>query len=189
MFIMAEILKKRGRKPKESPERIKRELLEFVDENCDPLGILPRGEIHEKGAFHKSVHIFLFNSKGEIFLQRRSLDREEFPGLWSSSASGHVGPGEPLLYGAQRELKEELGIKVKLQEVLQVKPTPETNWECVTLFVGITNKKPKPNPQEIIEGKFFKVEELERMLSENPEIFSPAFRYLWKLYRERKPQE
>ncbi|MGC9109961.1 MAG: NUDIX hydrolase [Caldimicrobium sp.] len=186
---MNSLPKKRGRKPKESPESIKREILEFVDENCKPLGILPRGEIHLKGVYHKTVHIFLFNSKGEIFLQKRSLDREEFPGLWSSSASGHIGPGEPLIYGAQRELKEELGIKVKLEEVLQVKPSPETNWECITLFVGITDKKPKPNPQEIIEGRFFKVEELERLLSETPEIFSPVFRYLWRLYQEKKIQK
>ena len=186
---MTTIPKKRGRKPKESPERIKRELLEFVDENCNPLGILPRGEIHAKGAYHKSVHIFIFNSKGEIYLQKKSLDREEFPGLWSSSASGHVGPGEPLLYGAQRELREELGIKVKLEEVLQVKPCPETNWECVSLFVGKTDKQPKPDPSEVIEGKFFKIEELERLLSEKPEIFSPAFRYLWRLYQKKISQE
>lgn len=181
---MTALLKKRGRKPKESGEGIKRELLEFVDENCTPLGILPRGEIHAKGAYHKSVHIFLFNSKGEIYLQKRSLDREEFPGLWSSSASGHVSPGEPLIHGAQRELKEELGIKVKLEKVLQVKPCPETNRECVTLFVGRTDKKPNPNPFEIIEGKFFQIEELEKLLLEQPEIFSPTFRYLWRLYKQ-----
>jgi len=180
--------KRRGRKPKESVERIKRELIEFVDEDCQSLGILPRGEVHALGVFHKSVHIFLFNSKGEIYLQKRGLDREEFPGLWSSSASGHIDPGEPLAYCAQRELKEELGIKVKLEEVLHVKPIPETNWECVTLFEGLTDKIPKPNPHEILEGRFFKAEEVERLLRETPEIFSPAFRYLWRLYQEKKAQ-
>jgi len=186
---MEKIPKKRGRKPKESPESIQRELLEVVDENCEPFGILPRGEVHVRGLYHKSVHIFIFNSKGEIYLQRRSLDREEFPGLWSSSASGHVSPGEPTIYSAQRELKEELGIKVKLEEVLRVKPIPETNWECVTLFVGFTDKTPKPDPREVLEGRFFKPDELERLLKEEPEKFSPAFRYLWRLYQEVKAQE
>lgn len=181
--------KKRGRKPKESLDRIKKEPLEVVDENCEPLGVLARGEVHARGLSHKAVHIFLFNSRGEIYLQKRNPDREEHPGLWSSSASGHLNPGEPSLLAAQRELKEELNIKVKLDEAFKVKPCSETNWECTTLFVGKTDKTPRPNPSEISEGKFFAPSELESLLTENPEIFSPAFIYLWRLYKEYLSRE
>ncbi|MCS7149333.1 MAG: NUDIX domain-containing protein [Caldimicrobium sp.] len=180
--------KKRGRKPKESLERIKREPIEVVDEDCQPLGVLARGMIHTSKLFHRSVHVFLFNSKGELYLQRRNPDREENPGLWSSSASGHLSPGEPLSIAAQRELKEELNLKVKLEEVIRVPPCAETNWECVTLFVGKSDKIPKPNPSEISEGRFFSIQELERLSGDSPEIFSPAFLYLWKLYREKISQ-
>lgn len=181
--------KKRGRKPKESLERIIREPIEVVDENCQPLGVLSRGMVHAWGLFHRSVHIFLFNSKGEIYLQKGNLDREENPGLWSSSASGHLSPGEPISFAAQRELKEELNIKVKLQEVARVPPCQETNWECVTLFVAKTDKIPKPNPSEISEGRFFSLQELESLIKEKPEIFSPAFLYLWSLYKRKQSQE
>lgn len=181
--------KKRGRKSKESLDRINREPIEIVDENCEPLGVLARGEVHARGLSHKAVHIFIFNSKGEIYLQKRSLDREEHPGLWSSSASGHLSPGEPLLLAAQRELKEELKLKVKLDEAFKVKPCAETNWECTTLFIGSTDKPPKPNPSEISEGKFFSISELERLVAENPEIFSPTFIYLWRIYKEYLAQE
>lgn len=182
-------VKKRGRKPKESPERIKKELIEVVDENCQILGVLARGAVHTSGLFHRAVHIFIFNSKGELYLQKKNLDREENPGLWSSSASGHISPGEPLAIAAQRELKEELRIKVKLEEVLRVPPSPETNWECTTLFVGKTDKTPKPNPYEISEGKFVPIPELEKMIEESPEIFSPAFLHLWRLYKEKISQK
>ncbi len=177
--------KKRGRYKEESPKRIIKEPLEVVDEECSPVGILPRGEVHGKNLYHKSVHILIFNSKGQIYLQKRTLDRDENPGLWSSSASGHPKPGEPLIYSAQRELREELNLKVKLEEILRVNPCPETNWECVYLFVGKTDKPPNPNPSEILEGQFFPLSELETLLKEKPEIFSPSFRLLWSLYKKK----
>ncbi|MFN3921123.1 MAG: NUDIX hydrolase [Caldimicrobium sp.] len=181
-------VKKRGRKAKESKEHIHKEPIEVVDEQCQTIGILPRGEVHYKGLYHRAVHVFLFNSKGEIYLQKRSYDREENPGLWSSSASGHVNPGEALYSAAKRELMEELRIKVKIEEILQVPPCAETNWECTTLFVGKTDKNPKPNPLEVVEGRFFSISELEKLLEENPEIFSPIFRYLWRRYKEKASQ-
>ncbi|MFZ8831906.1 MAG: NUDIX hydrolase [Thermodesulfobacteriaceae bacterium] len=179
---------KRGRLPKESVQAIKKEQLEAVDDSCNPIGVLTRAEIHQKGLPHRSVHIFLFNDEGQIYIHRRSLDREENPGLWNSSASGHILVGETPLLTAKRELKEELGLNVKLTQVLSVKPCPETNFECVVLFEGRTKKMPKPNPREILEGKFISIPELEEWMEKNPEDFSPAFRYLWKLYRETKAQ-
>ncbi len=173
---------KKGRKKKETPESRKRELLETVDENCNPITILNREEIHNKGYFHKTVHIFLFNKNGEIYLQKKSQTVEENPGLWTSSASGHVLVGESFLITAQRELKEELSIKVKLEEVFKVNPTESPTKECITLFVGHTNKIPKPSPLEIEEGRFFSVEEVDKLIQTSPEIFSPSFKYLWKKY-------
>jgi len=181
---MHEEIKKKGRKPKETPESIKREILEVVDEDCNPVTILGREEIHKKGFFHKAVHIFLFNENGEIYLQKKSHAVDENPGLWTSSASGHVLAGESFLITAQRELKEELSIKIKLEEVLRVPPSEETRKQCVVLFVGYTKKIPKPNPLEIEEGRFMSVEEVERLIQTKPEIFSPTFRFLWKKYQE-----
>ncbi|WP_051920427.1 NUDIX hydrolase [Thermodesulfobacterium hydrogeniphilum] len=173
---------KKGRKKKETPESRKRELLEAVDENCNPITILNREEIHNKGYFHKTVHIFLFNKNREIYLQKKSQIVEENPGLWTSSASGHVLVGESFLITAQRELKEELSIKVKLEEVFKINPTESPTRECIALFVGYTNKIPKPNPLEIEEGRFFLVEEVDKLIQTSPEIFSPSFKFLWKKY-------
>ncbi len=175
-------MKKKGRKPKETPESRKREVLEVVDEDCNPIGILTREEIHQRKLSHKTVHVFLFNEKDEIYLQKKSKIMDENPGLWSSSASGHVAVGESFLTTAQRELKEELSIKIKLEEVLRVKPCEETNRQCVALFVGKTHKIPVPNPLEIEEGRFFSIEEVDRLLQKRPEMFTPTFRFLWKKY-------
>jgi isopentenyl-diphosphate delta-isomerase len=186
---MHEKIKKRGRKPKETPEGRKREILEIVDKNCEPVSILNRESIHKKGLFHKVVHVFLFNEKGEIYLQKKSPLVDENPGLWTSSASGHVLAGEGALISAQRELREELSLKVKLKKVLKLPPSEETNMQCISLFVGYTKKIPKPNPLEIEEGGFFTIEKVENLLQTNPEIFSPTFRFLWKKYWENVSQK
>ncbi len=173
---------KRGRKPTETPESCERESLEIVDEECNPIGILPRKEVHEKRFCHKLAHVFIFNQKGEIYLQKKAKSMDENPGLWSSSASGHVRVGETFLLTAQRELKEELSLKVKLEEVLRIKPSEEPGLRCIVLFKGKTNKCPQPNPIEIEEGRFFTPEEVNKLLEQNPEQFTPAFRVLWRRF-------
>lgn len=179
-------MKKRGRKLKESPESIKREFLEVIDEDCNPIGIFTREEIHKNKFCHKAVHIFLFNDKGEIYLQKKAETMDENPGLWSSSVSGHVRVGESFLTAAQRELKEELSIKVKLEEVLKVKPSEYTGRQCIVLYVGKTIKNPHPNPLEIREGRFFTKEEVNTLLKNHPEKFTLTFQLLWKLYWESR---
>ncbi|MCX8041310.1 MAG: NUDIX domain-containing protein [Thermodesulfobacteriaceae bacterium] len=182
-------MKKRGRKLKETPESIKREFLEVTDEDCKPIGILTREEIHKNQFCHKAIHIFLFNEKNEIYLQKKADTMDENPGLWSSSVSGHVRVGESFLTAAQRELKEELSIKVKLEEVFKVKPSENTGKQCIVLFEGRISKEPHPNPLEIKESKFFTKGEVEALLQRNPEMFTPAFRFLWKLYWENRNQK
>ena len=86
------------------------ELLDVVDENDRVIAVKTRGEIHAAGLMHRAVHILVFNRRGELFLQKRSLQKDEQPGLWDSSAAGHVDSGEAYLDCAEREIEEELGI-------------------------------------------------------------------------------
>jgi isopentenyl-diphosphate delta-isomerase len=56
--------------------------------------ILPRIEIHRLGKYHRAVHLYLFNSKNEVFLQRRALTVDHFPGVFGISVTGHIKAGE-----------------------------------------------------------------------------------------------
>ena len=84
------------------------ELLSVVDEHDRVVGYRERGEVHRLGLRHRAVHVMVFNRRGEVFLQKRSLNKDEFPGLWDSSAAGHLAPGEGYAECALRELEEEL---------------------------------------------------------------------------------
>ena len=84
------------------------EMLAVVDESDQVVGSERRDVIHRDGLLHRAVHIFALNKHGEIFLQKRSRLKDKCPGLWDSSAAGHVDAGEEYDVCAARELEEEL---------------------------------------------------------------------------------
>ncbi|MBI5606718.1 MAG: NUDIX domain-containing protein [Deltaproteobacteria bacterium] len=163
-------------------ESTKTETLEVVDENNQVIGTASRWEIHQKALRHRSVHIFIFNSRGDLYLQKRSPDKDQYPEHWDSSAAGHTDPGESPLETAQRELMEELGLQVKLTEVLQYPACPETGWEFATLFKGRTDDPIHLNLEEATTGDYFSPDQLSQFLNDPLQKIAPGFRLLYSLY-------
>lgn len=162
------------------------EILEIVDGEDRVIGTATRREIHEKGLCHRAVHIFVFNSAGEIFIQRRSAYKDKHPLKLDSSAAGHVDPGESYETTASRELEEELGITAPIQRVLSVKAQPQTDQEHVVLFSAVTDRQPVLNEAEIVAGEFMTRERLTRLMNEDPADFVPAFVLLWHAFMEHE---
>jgi isopentenyl-diphosphate delta-isomerase type 1 len=163
------------------------EILDVVDADDRVVGAMERGEVHRKRLFHRSVHVFVFDEEGRLYLQRRSLAKEEHPGKWDSSASGHMDRGESYEAAAARELEEEIGVKASPEPVIKMRACAETGLEHSMLFRvrrKRTDPSPKPNPREVLEGRFFRAEEIEDMLSEESEAFSPSFRLLFRRYMD-----
>lgn len=75
-----------------------------------------RGEAIPEGRFHKVVHIWIRNDKGELLIQKRSDTVDNCPGEWATTG-GAVTVGEEPLVSAVRELSEELGIRVSVSEL------------------------------------------------------------------------
>ncbi len=166
------------------------EILDIVDENDNVIGKGERSEIHEKGLFHRSCHIFLFNSKGELFLQRRSENKDRYPLFWDSSASGHVDAGESYKSCAKRELFEELGVcDVPVVPFAKYKARASTDNEHVYLFICRWDGEIKVNEEEIKEGRFFKIDEIKKEIKEKREKFSPSFLFLFEEYLKRTKKE
>ena len=87
--------------------------------DCKPTGVKKlRKEVHRDGDWHRVVHVWLVNPHGELLIQKRSMLKEAYPGLWDISAAGHVSWGETFLEAAQKELSEELGVSLS-PEALQ----------------------------------------------------------------------
>lgn len=90
---------------------VSQELLDVVDIDDRVIDVKTRGEIHALSLMHRAVHILVFNAAGELFIQKRSMSKDENPGQWDTSAAGHVDSGEIYRQCAIRELREELGIR------------------------------------------------------------------------------
>ncbi|MDP2690880.1 MAG: NUDIX domain-containing protein [bacterium] len=69
-----------------------------------------KSEVHQKGLWHHSAHVWIYNSQGKILVQKRAKTKKLFPNVWDVSVAGHVVSGETPLLGAVREMEEELGI-------------------------------------------------------------------------------
>src|SRR5688572_21675258 len=103
------------------------EIFDIVNEADEVIGCAVRADIHRRQLKHRAVHILVFNRRGDLFLQKRSLTKDCFPGAWDTSAAGHLGCGETYDDAAVRELREELGVEAPapLRRLFKLSACPE----------------------------------------------------------------
>lgn len=160
------------------------ELLDVVDHANRVTGQLTRAEIHARGLLHRSVHVLVFNAAGEVFIQKRSLNKDTNPGLWDTSAAGHVDAGETPLAAAVRELAEELGIEVSeasLEPVALLEPDASNGYEFVKVYRVESDAPMTLEGEEIDDGRWQSLSELQRSVSGEPASYTDVFRHILSL--------
>jgi isopentenyl-diphosphate delta-isomerase len=94
------------------------ELIDILTPEGAPTGVRkPKGEVHRDGDWHRAAHVWIVTPDGRLLLQRRSLRKENYPGLWDVSAAGHLSAGENAIECALRETFEELGLRIGADEL------------------------------------------------------------------------
>jgi len=130
------------------------ELFPVVDENDAPVGTERRKIVHARHLRHRSAHVLVFNSAGDVLIQLRSASKDEYPLYWDVSVGGHVAPGETYEQAAQRELQEELGLTGEIRFLRRTAASEQTSWEFTNLYMLTTDQPPRLNPQEIATCEF-----------------------------------
>lgn len=151
------------------------EYFPLVTENGQVIGKATRQECHS-GSFllHPVVHLHVFNSTGELYLQKRNMNKDIQPGKWDTSVGGHVDFGEEIEFALFREVKEELGItQFKPDFITRYKFVSKQEAELVHVFRTIYDGEITPDPVEISDGKFWKIEDIQYQIGKN--IFTPNF--------------
>jgi len=160
------------------------EFLDIVDDNDNVVERDTRGNIYKRGLRHnvRVVNIFLFNSKEELLVPKRSKNRKLFPSLYDFSCGEHVISGEDYYSAAVRGMKEEL--KLSNLKMLELgKLTPRDGVNCfMRVFKVIYDGKINYDHESIESVNFYSLEVVHRMLNETPNKFKPDFRNVFKIF-------
>lgn len=153
------------------------EKIEVVNDSGDVIAVALRSEVHgNPSLLHRVVHVLVINNKGELLLQKRSVNKDVAPGRWDTSVGGHVAVGEELLDSAKREMEEELGLALHEPEYLYSYIHTNTyESELVTTYRCIYdgNIAVPFNRDEIDEVRFWSFSEIKEAMG--AEILSGNF--------------
>jgi len=163
------------------------EPFDVVDAQDRVIGQAPRRDVHARRLRHRSIHVLVFDAKGQVFLQKRAQTKDSCPGMWDSSCSGHLDAGEDYDTAAARELREEIGLVPTKAPVrwLRYEASENTGWEFGWVYRLRSEGPFTLNPAEIEGGAWFAPAEVDAGLRDRPEEFAGAFRYLWSLVRAK----
>ena len=162
----------------------------LVDEKDREIGRMEKIAAHKFGCLHRAFSIFIFNSKGEMLLQKRASSKYHSPGLWTNTTCSHPRPGESVLEAAHRRLREEMGFDTELEEIFSLVYKAEfdnglTEFEYDHVLIGYYDGEVKPDPKEAEDWKWVKPEEIEKELEEKPEKFTVWFRIIFPKLMEK----
>jgi isopentenyl-diphosphate delta-isomerase len=152
----------------------------LIDRNDQPLGTSPKATIHTSTTpLHRGFSVFIFNSLGQVLLQKRALSKITWPGIWSNSCCGHPALGESSTQAASRRLKYELGLELLASEIVVVLPKYRyraelygiVENEICPVMVAYSSSAVKANPDEVAETKWLDWRDFMNVLSK-PNNFS-----------------
>ena len=157
--------------------------VQVVDKDDKNIGSMEKLEAHEKGVLHRAISVLLFNSKGEILLQKRALHKYHTPGLWTNTCCSHPYPEEDPKIAAERRLKEEMGMEEKLEFVLKFLYKVDFDnglieHELDHVFIGYSDKTPHLNTDEAMAFHWANVVQLKKDILQSPDKYTFWFKLI-----------
>ncbi|MCF7795355.1 NUDIX domain-containing protein [Patescibacteria group bacterium] len=158
-----------------------------------------RDEAHKKGFWHKSAHVWFINSNKELLIQKRSLLMDSHPGQWDISVAGHVSADEEVISSALREVQEEIGLKLKANDLFKIGELKQSsrregyiNNEINVVYIvemDLNINDLVMQAEEVSELKFIPYKELKNIIeNNNPDFVAHSkeykllFNYMFKLW-------
>jgi isopentenyldiphosphate isomerase len=167
---------------------VSEEIFDVVNDRNEIIGRELRSVVHRTGLKHRAVHVLVFNARGDLFLQKRSMAKDCFPGTWDSSASGHLDCGEEYDACAIREVREELGYELDRvpDRQFEIAACAETGQEFVWVYRCQLEGPFKLQWSEVEAGGWFAPEVVTHWTENRPEDFAQSFVLIWKMVAKRQ---
>ena len=155
----------------------------LVDEHDNEIGTMEKMEAHQKGVLHRAFSILLFNSKGELLLQKRAKSKYHSAGLWTNTCCSHPLPGESMETATQRKLEQEMGIVLQPEFAYKFiyKATLDRNLiehEYDHVFIGTFDGSPTINREEVEDWKFSDLSSIRTDINKNPQDYTTWFKLI-----------
>lgn len=163
---------------------LKEEWFDIIDPTGKIIGKAPRRVVHgNPDLLHAVVHVHIINSKGQILLQKRTMDKDIQPGKWDTAIGGHIHSGETIERALRREAEEELGISfAQFRPLFRYLHRSEVESELVHGYLLQEDGPYYPNRDEISEVRFWTIEEIYSHLGK--QIFTPNFEKEFELLQK-----
>jgi isopentenyl-diphosphate delta-isomerase len=155
----------------------------LVDQEDNVVGTMEKMDAHRKGLLHRAFSVMLYNSRGDILIQKRARSKYHSGGLWTNACCSHPLPGELMEDATSRKLKQEMGIDAKTEYAYKFFYYTKLDGgiiehECDYVFRGIFDGEPIINTLEVEDWKFMSGEQLRDDVSLNPHHYTYWFKLI-----------
>lgn len=156
----------------------------LVNENDEPIGLMPKMEAHEKGVLHRAFSVFVLNEANEIMLQQRAAQKYHSPLLWTNTTCSHQREGESNIQAGTRRLQEEMGFTTELKELFSfIYKAPFDNGltehELDHVMIGYYNEEPNINREEAESWKWMGIDAVKEDMQQHPQQYTVWFRIIF----------
>ena len=160
----------------------KKEII-LVDKKDNEIGLGEKIEVHRKGKLHRAFSVFIFNSRGELLLQKRAKAKYHSGGLWSNTCDGHPRPNKEIEKEAEKRLREEMGFESELRRLFSFtykrKVGDLIENEIDHILVGELEGKPKPDKKEVEDWRWLSYSQLKKDVKLNPQNYTFWFKLIF----------
>lgn len=155
----------------------------LVDEQDNSIGTMEKMEAHEKGLLHRAFSILVFNSKGEMLIQKRASSKYHSGGLWTNACCSHPAPGESIEEATRKRLKYEMGIDLRPEYAYKFIYRTGLDKDLIEheldyVFTALFDGEPDVNDREVEDWKYIGMNALREDIAAHPERYTYWFRMI-----------
>jgi isopentenyldiphosphate isomerase len=161
-------------------------LVDVVNGNDVPVGVIIRGELFRKHANFRVIHDLVFNSSGELLIQRLARTRLRHPGYWGSSVAAYLFAGESYPAAAERRLTEELGVHAtNLDFIGKISMDDDGCQKFIGVFKTVNNGPFSFDSEHIEELEFVSTQQIHAIHDSGKRRFTPTFLKVLSFYESK----
>lgn len=161
-----------------------------IDEKDKIIGFKDKMTVHKTGLLHRAFSVFIMNSKNELLIQQRALNKYHSAGLWSNTCCSHFVSEKNEGEQAEKRLKEEMGIASRLRWIFNYRYTVKLDNdlienEIVYAYLGFSDEVPHPDKEEVHEWKYIQIRVLLKDMKKQPDTYTYWFKFAMREFAEK----